>query len=291
MKIVTLRIAMEVLSHEAIVRQTYKDSAGVLTWSVGMTNATGHHVERYIGKPASMQHCINVFVWALKNYAEQVREAFEGVPLTEAQFGAAVSFHWNTGAIKRASWVKHYKNGDIAKARKAFMQWVKPASLRERREEECALFFDGVWSGDGTVVEYRRVKPDLTPDWSSAVRVDVTKELRKAFEDSRTPEIDASPMPDAPVVAPTITPKKSKVPLVVTEVPKEVEETVKKGTGFWGWMTSGAGTVGGVVTALLGADWQTIAIFGGVVVVGVLIVIVLGPLLARRIRAIRDVWA
>ena len=45
---VDFEVAIEVASHEAIIRQTYKDSVGVLTWDVGMTNATGHTVERYI---------------------------------------------------------------------------------------------------------------------------------------------------------------------------------------------------------------------------------------------------
>jgi hypothetical protein len=26
-----------------------------------LTNATGHKVERYIGKPASLQHCMNIY--------------------------------------------------------------------------------------------------------------------------------------------------------------------------------------------------------------------------------------
>lgn len=54
-------VTMEVAGHEALIRQTYKNGGGVLTWCVGMTNATGHKVERYIGKPASLQHCMNIY--------------------------------------------------------------------------------------------------------------------------------------------------------------------------------------------------------------------------------------
>ena len=86
---VDYEIAMEVASHEALIRQTYKDSVGVLTWCVGMTNATGHTVERYINNPASVQHCMNVYTWALENYAEGVRRAFDGHVLIKAQFAAA----------------------------------------------------------------------------------------------------------------------------------------------------------------------------------------------------------
>jgi lysozyme len=92
-------VAMEVASHEALIRQTYRDSVGKLTWCVGMTNATGHRVDRYIGKPASLQHCMNIYAWALTNYAAGVYRAFKGHQLTKAQFAAALSSHWNTGAI------------------------------------------------------------------------------------------------------------------------------------------------------------------------------------------------
>ncbi|TKT79955.1 lysozyme, partial [Aquamicrobium sp. LC103] len=136
-------IAMEIASHEAIVRQAYKDSVGVWTWSVGLTSATGHIVDRYIGKSQSLEHCLRVYVWALDNYADAVRKAFAGIPLTKAQFAAALSFHWNTGAIERASWVKKFKAGDIIGARKAFMDWRKPASIIGRREKERDLFFEG----------------------------------------------------------------------------------------------------------------------------------------------------
>lgn len=135
-------VAMEVACHEAVIRQGYKDSAGVWTWSVGLTSATGHNVERYIGKPQPLQHCLNVYVWALRRYAEQVNEAFAGHWLSKAQFAAAVSFHWNTGAIKRASWVKLWKAGDVEGARKAIMYWTTPPEVTGRRRKERDLFFD-----------------------------------------------------------------------------------------------------------------------------------------------------
>lgn len=174
-------IAMEIASHEAIVRQAYKDSVGVWTWSVGLTSATGHIVDRYIGKSQSLEHCLRVYVWALDNYADAVRKAFAGIPLTKAQFAAALSFHWNTGAIARASWVKKFKAGDIIGARKAFMDWRKPASIIGRREKERDLFFEGKWSNAGTMTEYTRVKANGTPDWSSARRINVEKELKAAL--------------------------------------------------------------------------------------------------------------
>ncbi len=60
---VTYKVALEVLTHEAIVRQAYKNPGDVWTWSVGLTSATGHKVERYIGKPQSLTHCLRVYAW------------------------------------------------------------------------------------------------------------------------------------------------------------------------------------------------------------------------------------
>src|SRR5690606_24496553 len=149
-------VAIEVACHEGIVRQAYKDSVGVWTWSVGLTNATGHNVERYIGKPQPLEHCLAVYVWALDKYAEAVRRAFRGHTLTKAQFAAARSFHWNTGAIERASWVNHSKAGNMAAAKKAFMNWTKPPEITGRRRAERDLFFDGKWANKGTMTEYTR---------------------------------------------------------------------------------------------------------------------------------------
>lgn len=201
-------VAMEVASHEALIRQTYKDSVGVLTWCVGMTNATGHTVERYIGKPATLQHCMIIYAWALNNYAAGVRRAFKDHKLTKAQFAAALSFHWNTGQIENASWVKLWKAGDIAGARNAIMNWVTPKELKGRREKERELFFDGKWSNDGRMTEYTRLTAKMTPVWSSAIKIDVTAELRAAFGQAVPVVPDVPMQPDAPVQVPTLTPAK-----------------------------------------------------------------------------------
>lgn len=210
---VDAQVALEVAAHEALVRQTYVDSVGVKTWCVGMTNATGHTVERYIGKPQTVQHCMNIYAWALENYADGVRKAFKGVPISKAQFAAALSFHWNTGAIGRATWVSHFRKGDKAAARKAFMNWVTPKEITARRRKERDLFFDGSWSNDGTMTEFTRVTSRMTPDWSSAKRINVSKELAAAFgRPVKPPVIDQAPQPDAKPKAPTLTPKPTPKP-------------------------------------------------------------------------------
>lgn len=193
---VTYRTALEIATHEALVRQAYKDSVGVWTWSVGVTSASGHNVERYIGKPQPLQHCLEVYVWLLeKKYAPAVRKAFAGHELTEEQFAAALSFHWNTGSIGTASWVKEWKAGRIAEARRKFMLWNKPASIIERRENEAFLFFDGIWAHTGTILEIERVKANYQPDWKSAKRIDISRELQAALGAPLPEPIPLDPVP------------------------------------------------------------------------------------------------
>lgn len=191
---VTAKVALETASHEGLVRQTYRDSKGVLTWSIGVTNASGHKVDRYIGKPQPMEHCLAVYAWLLETrYAPAVREVFASKPLTEAQFAAALSFHWNTGAIKSATWPKLWLAGDITGARKAFMSWNKPAEIVERRQKECALFFDGKWSNDGRITEYTRVTAKMTPDWGSAKRIDVRAAVAAALNAAQPVAVPPNP--------------------------------------------------------------------------------------------------
>ncbi|MEC5291991.1 hypothetical protein VSX64_14625 [Aurantimonas sp. C2-6-R+9] len=192
-------VALEIASHEAVIRQAYLDSVSVLTWSVGLTAATGHDVKRYIDKPQTLEHCFAIYAWALNNYAEAVRAEFAGHDLTKAQFAGALSFHWNTGAIRSASWPDLWKAGRIAGARASFLSWRKPAAVLSRRKKEAALFFDGEWSNDGTMTEYTRLTSRRTPVWASAKRINVERELGAAFGVSSEPAAPAAPRPAATI--------------------------------------------------------------------------------------------
>lgn len=177
MNTLTPRMCLELASHEALVRQAYYDGGGVLTWSIGITAASGHKVTRYLDNPQTVRRCLEIYIWLLRTkYLPQVVRVM-GESLTEEQLTAAVSFHWNTGEIAEATWVKRWKDGDTEGARRAFMWYVKPASIRARRQAECDLFFDGTWSNDGTVPEYTRLTKSHTPVWSSRVEHDLTAEI------------------------------------------------------------------------------------------------------------------
>lgn len=167
----TPRILAELVGHEAIVREAYRDSVGVWTWSVGITSASGHDVDRYKDNPQPLARCLEMFVWLVrKRYLPAVLEAFAGRSLTEAQLGATLSFHYNTGAIGRASWVK-------APTRAGILEWRKPPEIIARREKEAALFFDGKWSNDGRATVYPVRKPSYSPDFRNPERVDIFDDL------------------------------------------------------------------------------------------------------------------
>lgn len=179
---ITQRIIAEIASHEACVREAYKDSVGVWTWGFGITNASGHTVyPKYKDNPQPMEKCLEVFAWALEKYAKDVDRAFQGHLLTEAQYAAALSFHYNTGAILRASWVKSWKAGKVEQARREFMNWKKPPEIIPRRTNERDLFFDGKWSNTGaTIPVYERVrKPSYSPVWESRRNHDASAFLAK----------------------------------------------------------------------------------------------------------------
>jgi lysozyme len=178
----SMNAALELFSHEAIIREAYKDSVGVWTWSAGLTAAAGVDIDQYRDRPASLQVCVDAAINRIeKRYLPEVLAAFKGKTLTESQLAAALSFHYNTGAIGRADWVKMFVAGKVNEAEAAIMNWKSPPEIVERREKEQKLFFHGVWSNDGKVLVYEVNKPSYSPKWSSAKRVDVTVELKRAL--------------------------------------------------------------------------------------------------------------
>ncbi|MBS7542996.1 lysozyme [Ancylobacter oerskovii] len=214
---IDIEVALELASHEGLVRQAYKDTRGLWTWSIGITSASGHRVERYIDRPQTLERCLAVYVWLLEQrYVPATGDAFRGRPLSRSQFAAALSFHYNTGAIARASWVRLWLAGDDAMARRAFMEWNRPAPVIPRRQKECALFFDGRWSHDGKITEFTRLTAARTPDPSSAVRRDIraalaavldgtaegVSEVGRAWSGAPADAAAAAPRPPRPADAP-----------------------------------------------------------------------------------------
>jgi len=183
-KLLTLRTAVELIGHEAIVREWYKDSVGVGTWGVGVTNASGHEVDRYKDAPTSIKRVLDVYIWLLREvYIPPVLKAFADFDLNEHQFAAAVSFHYNTGRIHNTAWVGMVKKGQRAAARQFLTtHYLNKGTLQSRRNAEAALFFDGKWEHeDGMVSVFPVRKPSYQPNFSAGVRVDIRKDMAEAM--------------------------------------------------------------------------------------------------------------
>ena len=171
----TARAVAFALSEEGMVLEAYKDSVGVWTWAGGVTNASGHQVHpRYLDQPQTLESALTVTIWLMRQkYLPTVLRAFEGCNLTDGQLAAALSFHWNTGAIGNSSWVRDFKAGhNTAALTFLTTHYLNNGTLKDRRLREAALFFDGVWPVMLCPI-YPVRKPSYTPNWGKADRRDL----------------------------------------------------------------------------------------------------------------------
>lgn len=81
----------------------------------------------------------------LARYAAGVARALDGAPATQVQFDALVSFHYNTGAIARATLTQKHIAGDYQGAAREFARWNRAGGrvlkgLVRRRAAEAELY-------------------------------------------------------------------------------------------------------------------------------------------------------
>jgi GH24 family phage-related lysozyme (muramidase) len=84
----------------------------------------------------------------LARYAAEVAKALGDAPTSQPQFDALVSFHYNTGAIGRATLTRRHCAGDHAGAAREFARWNRAGGrvlpgLTRRRAAEAALYGSG----------------------------------------------------------------------------------------------------------------------------------------------------
>lgn len=137
--------AMELIGHEAIVLTRYKDSVGIWTIGVGHTKAAGEP-DPVASGALTLQQVFDLFFKDVQRYVADVNAALK-VKVTQPQFDALVSFHYNTGAIRKANLTKDINAGNFDGA--GFMGWVKPAEIIPRRKKEQKLFVTGKYSNNG----------------------------------------------------------------------------------------------------------------------------------------------
>lgn len=123
--------------------EAYPDpGTGAEPWTIGW-GATGKGVAR--GTVWNQAQCDERLEQDLQRFSRDVARALGNVPTTQAQFDAMVSFHYNTGAIAKATLTKLHKAGDHAAAQAEFGKWVHAGGRRlnglvRRRAAEASLY-------------------------------------------------------------------------------------------------------------------------------------------------------
>lgn len=146
----------ELAGYEGVCTAPYLDSGGVWTFGVGHTHYDGYPDPRTMTKGLDMplEYVFELYQKKIHRYVNDVNKAIT-VPLTQAQFDALVSFHYNTGAIKSATLTKSINNGtDLSTIEHNFMMWVKDngktvQGLINRRKAEFRLYSTGTYSRNG----------------------------------------------------------------------------------------------------------------------------------------------
>ncbi|RUS64889.1 lysozyme [Pseudorhodobacter sp. E13] len=134
------------IHEEGEVLRAYRCPAGVWTIGVGLTAASGV-VKPKAGMVISKAESRSLLQKALRrNYEPAVSRAMPSAK--QHEFDAGVGFHFNTGAIGKATWVKSWRE----KARRAviterLIAWNKGGGkvlpgLVHRRARECDMLFD-----------------------------------------------------------------------------------------------------------------------------------------------------
>jgi len=123
--------------------QAYPDpGSGGAPWTIGW-GATGPDIGP--GTVWTQAQCDERLEADLARYAGEVADTLGAAPTSQAQFDALVSFHYNTGAIARATLTAKHKAGDFAGAALEFARWNRAGGrvlpgLVTRRAAEAALY-------------------------------------------------------------------------------------------------------------------------------------------------------
>jgi GH24 family phage-related lysozyme (muramidase) len=156
-------------SFEGRALKAYRDEVGVWTIGYGQTNndASVLGFEIKAGTTITAQQAEDLLkVSMVRRYEPAVNKAMGPGNPTQAAFDAGGSFHYNTGAIERATWVKDFVAHDTGAVRPHLMQWNKAggnvlAGLTRRRAREADMILLGDYGPEGkqSVIVDERGKP------------------------------------------------------------------------------------------------------------------------------------
>lgn len=149
-------------SFEGRALRAYQDSVGVWTIGYGNTNYDANAVKR-LGKiqkglTITPEQAEDLLIESLATgYEPAVRSTVsDHLEGDKGQWAhdAGTSFHYNTGAVKKASWPKSLLAGDMAGVKASITSWNKAggkvlAGLTRRRNREWAIIATGDYGPEG----------------------------------------------------------------------------------------------------------------------------------------------
>jgi lysozyme len=148
---------VDIVKHfEGLFLKAYKCPAGV--WTIGWGHTGLKHNDGTVraGRVITKAQAEELLRADLNGkYAPGVARLLK-VRVTQAQFDALVSFHFNTGALGKSTLLKRINEGKMEEAAEQFVRWTKARDpktgqrvelrgLVRRRRAERALFLGGDW--------------------------------------------------------------------------------------------------------------------------------------------------
>ena len=149
----------EIASYEGLSNFPYLDSVSVKTFSLGITEGDEPLLKTWgWDKFIDTQTCINYFVKALSKYEKAVADSLK-VVVTQYQFDALVSITYNIGISgeDHSTFLREINShSSINNIEQAIMMWDRGGGrvikgLENRRNNECKLFANGIYSSGGNV--------------------------------------------------------------------------------------------------------------------------------------------
>lgn len=126
--------------------EAYPDPAtGGEPWTIGW-GATGDDIGP--GTVWTQAQCDARLRKDVARHAAEVARALGNAPTSQAQFDALVSFHYNTGAIARATLTRRHCEGDNSGVAEEFARWNRAGGrvlkgLVRRRQAEAHIYANG----------------------------------------------------------------------------------------------------------------------------------------------------
>lgn len=182
----------ELAGHEGIVLSRYRDSKGIWTVGIGHTAAAGAPDPEEVIDAMTLGEGLALFRRDVAKYEADVERALK-ISVSQTEFDALVSFHYNTGAIGRAGLVVALNAGARELAGEKFGAWMQPPEVGDRRRKERRLFEDGVYSNGGKATVYPADSAGRI-DWGCGKTVDALAALTAV----------GAPEPDVPPAGETI---------------------------------------------------------------------------------------